>query len=58
MHNALFLKTVLFVLGCSQASNVGGVCCVTNLRPQSLNLALSVRSDELQETGGEHLGQT
>lgn len=51
MQIALFLKTVLFVLGCSQASNVGGVCCVTNLRPQGLNLALSVRSDELQETG-------
>lgn len=39
--NCLFLKNVLFVLRCSQASNVGGVCCVKNLRPQSLNLSLS-----------------
>lgn len=32
---ALFLRNILFVLGSSQASNVGGVCCVINLEPQS-----------------------
>lgn len=37
---ALFLRNILFVLGSSQASNVGGVRCVLNLGPQSLSLAL------------------
>lgn len=46
MQIALFLENILFVLGSSQASNVGGVCSVANLRPQSLSIALSVRSDE------------
>lgn len=29
----LFLKIVLFALGRSQTSHVGGVCCVTDLSP-------------------------
>lgn len=37
---ALFLRNILFVLGSSQASNVGGVCCVVKLGPQSRSLAL------------------
>lgn len=40
----LFLKIILFALGCGQASHVGAVCCVTNLRPQRPTFALSVRS--------------
>lgn len=43
MQIALFLRNISFVLGSSQASNVGGVCYVVNLRPQSPILA--VRSD-------------
>lgn len=42
----LFLKNILFVLGCGQASDVGGVCCVTSLSPQCPNFTFSVRLDE------------
>lgn len=56
----LFLKIILFALGCGQASHVGAVCCVTNLRPQRPTFALSVRwrgvcieqADGLWETPG------
>lgn len=40
MQIALFLRNISFVLGSSQVSNVGGVCCVINFRPRSLSLAL------------------
>jgi hypothetical protein len=39
MQIALFLRNILFVLGRSQASNVGGVFCVVNVGPQSLSLS-------------------